>query len=96
MLFQCREIKDLNRGRLFVSDIFHSRKIPHFKSLDQALEVIVQVLLTLVLKDWLMLNQIAHSAVDTTRSICASDECTVASIKSNPDETRYYTVITIQ
>ena len=48
MLFQCREIKDLNRGRLFVCDIFHSRKIPHFKSLDRALEVIVQVLLTCV------------------------------------------------
>ena len=43
VLFKHREIRDLNRGRLFVSDIFNSRKIPHFESLDQALDVIVQV-----------------------------------------------------
>ena len=41
--FKYREINDLNRGRLFISDIFHSSKVPHFKSLDQALEFIVQV-----------------------------------------------------
>lgn len=43
-----------------------------------------------------MLNQVTHSDVDTNRSIYASDECTIASIKSIPDETKYYTEITMQ
>lgn len=67
------EIYDLNRGRLFVSDIFHSTRIPHFKSLDQALEVIVQM--------------VCSDVGDINNYTCSSDECTIASVKLASDET---------
>ncbi|XP_065916741.1 uncharacterized protein [Dysidea avara] len=66
------EVKDLNRGRLFVSNIFHLKGIPHFKSLDHALDVTVQI---------------ANSGSTNNRTGCSPDNCIVIPVSLVPNET---------